>query len=402
MRMTKESPLVTPIEVATAPEPIGLRPARLRLLRAILLSAVIVIIGLMTIGAEYGARYYERHRDTAPDYFPSIFYPHRRLRYGLVPGLDYYGWFRINSLGFRGREFSTGKAPGAVRIVCLGASTTFDTGSIGANPPWPEVMETELRRHVNDDNIEVLNLGIPGATSLDSLIDLQMRALAFQPDLLVVYQAHNDFIYSIPSPAGTAPSDLFPLEDRPRGRVERWLTLHSLLYAKTEGRVTDSINRLIDLLPLPAEHKGPVQDRTRAIDEGVATFRANLKAIAAIAGLNGVPLALPGVIVPFPSTVPTGKHCQLCEGLSGAYGNVPLDQVRATFDRYNKVLEELGTQPAVHYIATNEFVPSLDAYYHDPVHFSPAGSVRMGERLAAAVLPIVQELTRGKSVIQSE
>src|SRR5262245_1054821 len=82
--------------------PVTLSRRAQRLLRRVLLVAVTVVILGMSVAAEFGARRYERTRTTPPDYFPSIFYPHRRLRYGLVPNLDYYGWFKINSLGFRG------------------------------------------------------------------------------------------------------------------------------------------------------------------------------------------------------------------------------------------------------------------------------------------------------------
>ncbi len=178
--------------------------AREKLLRRMLVAIVIVFIAVCSIGAEFGARYYERHRKTPPDYFPQMYYPHQRLRYGLVPNLDYFGWFRINSLGFRGRDVGPGREPGSLRIVCLGGSTTFDIGSVGVALPWPEVMEIELRKQLNVDAVEVLNLGIPGSTTLDSLIDLQTRAMDLKPDLLIVYQGHNDFSYSL-SP-GNRPS----------------------------------------------------------------------------------------------------------------------------------------------------------------------------------------------------
>src|SRR5436190_20413136 len=100
---------------------------RERIFRIIMFSGVLLFIGAGLLVAEYAARYRERHRNPPADYFPSMYYPHKRLRYGLVPNLDYYGWFRINSMGFRGREVSASKPPGTFRIVCLGGSTTFDT-----------------------------------------------------------------------------------------------------------------------------------------------------------------------------------------------------------------------------------------------------------------------------------
>src|SRR3990172_4942535 len=129
---------------------------RVRVFRLIVLATVIALVGLLSVAAELAIRYHERHRTTPPDYFPSIFYPHKRLRYALIPNLDYYGWFRINSLGCRGREFSAAKKPGVRRIVCLGASTTFDIGCVGKDRPWPEVLETELQQRLSTRAVEVL------------------------------------------------------------------------------------------------------------------------------------------------------------------------------------------------------------------------------------------------------
>ena len=362
---------------------------RLRVFRLIVLGGVALVLAAMSIGAELGARHYERTRVTAPDYFPSMYYPHRRLRYGLVPGLDYYGWFKVNSLGFRGREFSPAKTPGVVRIVCLGASTTFDVGSVGPNPPWPEVLETELRKILGTRALEVLNLGIPGSTSLDSLIDLQTRAIAFEPDFVVVYQAHNDFSYSFPAPTQ---SDLFPQEDRPRGNIRRWLTIHSLLYSKTEGRVTDMFSRVLAAVSFGSKPSGPKPDPRPALDKGLAEYRSNLRAIAAIANENKLELVLPEIVVPFPVEGPAAG-CKVCEGLSGAYSGLPIQDIKARYKAYNDSLLELGTRPGTHFIATGDFVPARDENYHDPVHFGPKGSVAMGSHLAEAMAPLVRDLT---------
>lgn len=367
---------------------------RMRLFRRIMVLGLIVFVAGAGLTAEWAARYYERHRTTPPDYFPQMYYPHLRLRYGLVPGLDYYGWFKINSLGFRGPEVSVDKKPGVLRIVCLGGSTTFDIGSIGTARPWPEVMEAELRQRLGTQSIEVLNLGIPGSTSLDSLIDLQIRVLDLKPDLLIVYQGHNDFVYSLPSPRATR-SALFPSEVAPRSGFIRWLTNHSVLYAKTEGRIKDrigslwrTVKRSVGLGP----SDGPVvNDGGKGMERGFINFRANLTSIAAVARANGIPLVLPEVVLPFPEGA--GKDCKVCAGLSPLFGNLEPAQVRSMFSRYDSVLPQLEAQGSgVYYVPTDGFVPSEDRYYHDPVHFGPEGSLRMGVKLAETLTPILMNM----------
>lgn len=377
--------------------PAGPSPRKQRLFRAIMLAGVTLFVALAAVGAEFAARYHERHRTTPPDYFPSIYYPHRRLRYGLIPNLDYYGWFRINSLGFRGREVSVAKSAGVLRIVCLGGSTTFDTGTVGSARPWTEVLEAELRRRLGTEAVEVLNLGIGGATSLDSLIDLQMRALGFQPDLVIVYQGHNDLTYSIPPPRPQR-STLYPLEDRPRSSFMRWLTYHSLLYAKSEERVNERLSGALGVLKraLPfRSDDGVVRNVDAALEHGLSDFRSNLRSIAAIARANRIPLALPQVIVPFPQEGQAG--CRICDSLSDTYGGLNVATLRTMFGRYNSTLAELGAEGGgIYYIPTDGFVPSDDRYFRDPVHFGPEGSRRMGVKLAEALAPILVQLRSGR------
>ncbi len=358
---------------------------RLRLFRLILIGIVAVTFAVGLLGAEWAARTYERHRSRQPDYFPQMYYPHQRLSYGLVPNFDYYGWFRINSLGFRGPEVRVEKDPQGLRIVCLGGSTTFDIGSIGNAKPWPQVLEDELRRRFTDSSIEVLNLGIPGSTSLDSFIDLQMRVLQLQPDLLIVYQGLNDVIFSVPPPRVN--TELYPLESAPRSSFIRWLRIHSVLYAKTEGKLTVLIRGLFNG---SGEDRVPVTVDDPYLARGLRNFHSNVSSIAAIAHANGVPVVLPEVVLPFPQGA--GADCDVCANLSGTLNLDPLVS-RTLFLRYSAALAEIAeSQPGVHVIATAGVVPSEDRYYHDPVHFGPEGSVRMGVAMAEAITPLIASL----------
>jgi lysophospholipase L1-like esterase len=271
-------------------------------------------------------------------------------------------------------------------------STTFDIGSIRSNKPWPEVLEDTLREKLGTNAIEVLNFGIGGATSLDSLIDLQMRALTFSPDMVIVYQGHNDLVYSIPSSSPVPPSPLYPLEDRTRSSWQRWMTNHSLLYAKTQGRINEQIDAALGavkkIATLGAADEGIIPDREQAMERGFTDFQANIRSIAAIARTNGIPLVLPKVLVPFPGSGPGEGACTQCAQLSDSYGGVPVEKLRTMFGRYNAVLEAVDGN-GVLFVQTDGFVPSSDSTYNDPVHFGPEGSRKMGTRLAEVLAPLV-------------
>ncbi len=92
-----------------------------------------------------------------------------------------------NSFGFRGKEFLIEKKTGVKRIAAIGGSTTY-----GPKKPYPEVLEELLNRA--GIPAEVLNVGVPGWTSAENLVNLLLRVLPLKPDLVVVYQGRNDLL----------------------------------------------------------------------------------------------------------------------------------------------------------------------------------------------------------------
>ena len=111
---------------------------------------------------------------------------HPYLPYALAPNYERKGH---NSLGFRGREFNVEKSDDVTRIVCIGGSTTY-SGRVGPDQTYPAQLEKLLR----DDGVrcEVINAGVPGWTSVENMINLQLRVLPLKPDIVVVYQGRND------------------------------------------------------------------------------------------------------------------------------------------------------------------------------------------------------------------
>ncbi len=109
---------------------------------------------------------------------------HPRLPYVPDPGFPSH-----NALGFRGAEIERDKAPGRLRVACLGASTTY-----GHQLAWREAWPAELERLLVERgyDVEVVNAGVPGWVSLETLVGLEERVLPLAPDLVVVYQGRNE------------------------------------------------------------------------------------------------------------------------------------------------------------------------------------------------------------------
>ncbi len=116
--------------------------------------------------------------------------PHRYLGYYPTPD-----WSndenRHNSLGFRGNEITPDKPKDTFRIVCIGGSTTYTTAIDDFRTSYPFLLE-ELLNKGADKKVEVINAGVGNWTTWESLINLQLRLVRLQPDLVVVYHSTND------------------------------------------------------------------------------------------------------------------------------------------------------------------------------------------------------------------
>jgi lysophospholipase L1-like esterase len=119
--------------------------------------------------------------------------PHPYTAYALNPlyrSAD--GLSRHNSLGLRGAEASRDKAAGVYRIALIGGSSTYDTEIPDDHLTFAVQLERELREKYGHEKLEVLNGGVGGYNSWETLINFQFRILDLTPDLAIYYEATND------------------------------------------------------------------------------------------------------------------------------------------------------------------------------------------------------------------
>jgi lysophospholipase L1-like esterase len=142
---------------------------------------------------------YARPDDLPPE--RAKYLPHPYLCYALNPAYrSADGKNRHNALGFRGAELALEKPAGTYRIVCIGGSTVYDTEIEDWRAAFPAQLE-EVLRAKGYAAVEVVNGGVGGYTSFETLIDLALRVLEVQPDLVVVYHNTNDVHARLVPPA---------------------------------------------------------------------------------------------------------------------------------------------------------------------------------------------------------
>lgn len=129
----------------------------------------------------------------------------------------------FNSSGFRDDEFPTTKSSDAIRIITLGDSWTFGH-NVDVAQGYPKRLEAMLHSEFPNRKIEVLNLAMLAYTSHEGLKLLQRKALAMQPDIVLIGYSMNDA--SIP---GWHDKDVFVPKSR-RFNLRRFITENSEIY----------------------------------------------------------------------------------------------------------------------------------------------------------------------------
>ena len=104
----------------------------------------------------------------------------------------------INSLGFRGAEFSNIKPLNTYRIFMVGGSTMFGAGATSDETTIPGYLQQFLNEKDFGFDIEVINSGIQGADSNTESKLIEQKLVRFSPDLIIIYDGMNDLRASNP------------------------------------------------------------------------------------------------------------------------------------------------------------------------------------------------------------
>lgn len=311
----------------------------------------------------------------------ALYVPHPFVGYVLRPGAVAQPGspvpFHVNSLGFRGAEIAFAKPPGTLRVATLGGSTTWCQGA--DEDTWPAVLEALLRQRLPAGgpftDVEVINAGVSGYTSLESFANLKTRVLPLQPDIVVVYHAVNDarFIghgsfkadythvrrpYRVPLPAA---SDVLFSWSRAYG----WL----------RPRLGLSTANLYDLVYW---ERPEGLERASDVEAGIANFRRTLSEIVAVARVNGCEPVLS--VFAYTTRRPLGAAQEYLERVGFRL-----------VDRLNDVSREVAQRQGTPLVDVRAAVGDHPAMFRDAVHFSDQGARVVAQAVADTLSALLRE-----------
>jgi GDSL-like Lipase/Acylhydrolase family len=124
--------------------------------------------------------------DTDFERIPGIFSPEQDLVERSIRQLPYH--VVIDSLGYRGVEFTRQKPSGETRVLMIGDSFTFGE-FVSEGETLPAILEAQLQKQC--PSLRVINAGLPGSTITDQH-EMLRRGMTLAPDAVVLVMTTND------------------------------------------------------------------------------------------------------------------------------------------------------------------------------------------------------------------
>ncbi|MBI3012384.1 MAG: SGNH/GDSL hydrolase family protein [Elusimicrobia bacterium] len=275
--------------------------------------------------------------------------------YGLQSPIGFSG--QVNSLGYRGPEWTRGKGRRTYRMICVGDSVVLGLCAKQPESDFPTQLENLLNRNHQGKKIEVLNAGLGGNNSSQTLYRLKTELAELQPDCVIISVGLNDLIELNPGLPATYRT----------GGLARNLTKRSYLVRTFFGVV---YKVLLPKLPHTPEE---LERKKRVFDQFVPhLYISNLTEMARICRERNVQIVF--------ATLP---HIVYMRDMDRYFGKVSLPYYardihlyRLLVDRYNESIHQVGTRENVPVAEMADFFKSLpngSEFLVDNCHFTDAG-----------------------------
>ena len=216
--------------------------------------------------------------------------PHPYLSYYPTPNFK-KGLTAHNSLGYRNDEFPLKKPDGVFRIVALGGSSTYDVSIEDNQKTFTAQLEKLLNGEYGYHNVQVINAGVPGYNSWETLGNLEFRVLDLDPDLVIIYDGVNDVHARLVVPSAYQSDDLGRRQAWQVPRVALWERSALLRILSRTMNITRQVS-VDDFASAPTYVSWPFESRLAELDLDPVEvlkknppiyFRRNLENMIAIA-----------------------------------------------------------------------------------------------------------------------
>ncbi|GJM21293.1 MAG: hypothetical protein DHS20C15_12080 [Planctomycetota bacterium] len=270
-----------------------------------------------------------------------------------------------NSHGFRGPEITREKPEGTFRVACLGGSSTYGHGPSSNRATWPFQLQLLLEKERGGKPVEVLNAGTSGYSSFESLINLAIRVVEYDPDVVLVYHSINDVrLWRWPGIEADNSHFRAVWPTLQRSALTDWLE-QSRLFLFLRATFTDAANEDLGSWVIKDFGQKPAMSKTFQ-KEGPGYFERNLRSIVALCRLRGMDVLF-------------GKQAYFRDDLKN---NADRGGMRVA----SETLAKVGRQLKVPYIDVDSTIPQARTFFTNDVHVTDAGAKMIARAWARAII----------------
>ncbi len=311
----------------------------------------------------------------------------------------------VDQHGFLASDYglSFSRADDQIRIATIGGSTTANI-NLAYEENWPGQLGLLVGQALPKKHVRVINASVPGFDTAQSVANLALRVMPFQPDVVIIYHAYND-LKAIRPELSFRP-DYSHIHPRPHGYHEkpallvRWLN-RSMFYVRAR-------NRYRKLAQITAYRDSFTQDRrtSEIPSEAERAFEQHVRTLVAIARSGGARVVLSSFATlhdPSLSYAAGGPAIRMSplqqQELAPIMYFTPgltLDGIFDGLKRYSAILRRIAREEQTGWVDNAALVPHEDAYFVDRVHFSSKGARRMAENFLPVVLEQLGQVPRAR------
>jgi lysophospholipase L1-like esterase len=295
------------------------------------------------------------------------------------PGYEVSGGrinIKINSLGFRGDEFTREKPANTVRVACLGASTTFCAEVSSNHHTWPYLLQERLRKAYPGVNIEVVNAALGGYVSEDNLKNLRHRVMPLDPDLVLYYEANNEIVHD--TQLFAAREGLLRADGARQSPLVTSLSKYSLMF--------DLAYKNLAIMIRSRAASGDAKKLDRVPADLPAHFISVLDQMRADLAAKDVPFVLSTFIVKYRRSQDRATQIKNADVEFYYMPWMSIDGMLDAMDVYNQAILDYASRAALPVVDDREAVPADAEHYSDCMHFLDKGAEAMADRFARYIL----------------
>lgn len=288
---------------------------------------------------------------------------------------------RINSLGFRGPEYSWTPPPGTLRIAVFGGSSTFCWQNSSEETTWPARLQHYLGEALRMP-VEVINLGLPGFDATQSKSNYMFLGRALHPDVVIEYDGWNDMKY-------------FRMLERAPDTFTRWvpnkpwwqkLARSTQIGRRARNAMWNMTKRKLEVRFSSLEKEG-VASNQPVKPQAFEWARKNYEDFVLLAKTDGV---VPVLVTQAHLIDPANR------GRKGGYDEA-LAEAADMFDmsfpvlyqsalEMNRIVRDAAIKGGAVFVDGYAGVPHDFDHFEDGVHFNDKGSDAFGRLIAQALL----------------